>query len=168
LADYLQEAPGVAHLPYADTVEEALCFGWIDSRPSKLDDARTMLLFTPRKPGSVWARTNKIRIADLTASGRMTPAGLAAVERAKRDGSWTSLDEVEDGILPPDLNAALDGAPAARKAFDSFTPSRQKRLLQWLAAAKRPETRVRRIEQIVSAAAEGRRANDPRPRPGAS
>ena len=83
------------HVPYDAIVEEALCFGWVDSLPRKLDEQRTMLLLSPRKLGSAWSAANKARVERLTASGRMTPAGLAAVEAAQADGSWVFLDDVE-------------------------------------------------------------------------
>ena len=101
-------------LAYEDAVEEALCFGWVDSTAGRVDERRSKLYFAPRKPGSGWAATNKARIERLLAAGLMAPAGIAAVERAKADGSWTSLDAIEQGIVPDDLAAALRAIPAGR------------------------------------------------------
>src|SRR5215207_9057705 len=96
---------------YEDAVEEALCFGWIDSVGRTLDDDRAMLWFSPRKPGSGWARTNKERVERLTAAGLMTPAGQRVIDAAKADGSWTRLDDVENLVVPDDLAAAFENRP---------------------------------------------------------
>jgi len=141
---------------YEDLVEEALCFGWIDSRPGKLDDERTMLRFTPRKRGSVWARTNKERVERLIAGGRMTEAGLRAIDAAKADGSWKALDDVDELRMPDDLAAALAGDPAAARGFDALSASAKKPLLFWVTSAKRPETRARRIAEVLRYVAVGR------------
>ena len=143
-------------LTYEETVQEALCFGWIDSVVNRLDADRFKQLLTPRKRGSVWARTNKARVERLLAQGLMTDAGLAAVEAAKADGSWQALDDVEDLVVPGDLATALAANPSAAEGFDSFTSSVRKMVLYRISEAKRPETRTRRIEQAVAAAAEGR------------
>ena len=136
-------------LPYADSVEEALCYGWIDSTLRSLDDARYMQLFTPRKPKSTWARTNKGRVERLIAEGLMTPAGLAVIEVAKANGSWTSLDAVESLEVPADLAAALAKNPAAARNFAAFAPSSRKGYLHWVSRAVRPETRAERIAAVV-------------------
>ena len=141
---------------YEGLVEEALCFGWIDSQLSKVDDERTMLRFTPRKPGSTWARTNKDRVERLIADGRMTGAGLRAIEAAKADGSWNALDEVEELRTPVDLAAALAGDPAAARGFEALSDSAKKPILFWVASAKRPETRARRIAEVLRYVAVGR------------
>lgn len=147
---------------YEEVVEEALCFGWVDSQVRSVDADRTEQLLTPRKRSSTWARTNKERVARLQAAGLMEPAGLAAVEQAKANGTWTLLDDVEDLVEPPDLTAALDAVPAARVTWDGFPPSARKLLLTWLVTAKTAPTRERRVATIVSEAAAGRRANQPR------
>lgn len=157
-------ATGRPVIPYEAVVEEALCVGWIDSQAQALDDERSMLLITPRKRGSGWSRPNKERIARLTAAGRMRPAGLAVVEAAKADGSWSALDAVEALIEPADLAAALDAAPAAREHWDGFSPSSRKALLQWIVTAKRPETRARRIDETARLAAAGKKANQWEPK----
>ena len=147
---------GKAVVAYDDLVEEALCFGWIDSRPGKLDDERTMLRFTPRKKGSVWAATNKARVERLLAAGLMTPAGLRAMEAAKADGSWDALADVDAMRVPDDLAAALAGEPEAARGFETLGASMKKPILFWVTSAKRPETRARRIEEVLRYAAAGR------------
>ncbi len=154
-----KKTEGEKYLPYEDRVEEALCFGWVDSKPGKLDDARTMLYFSPRKPKSGWAKPNKIRVERLIASGLMRPAGLAAIEIAKANGAWAMLDEIEEYVSPPDLETALDEIPNARKHFDSFPPSIRRGIFQWIIQAKRPETRAKRIAETVSLSAKNIRAN---------
>jgi len=143
----------VTSLTYDEAVEEALCFGWIDSTVRTLDEARFRQLLTPRKPGSNWSTSNKIRVARLTAEGLMTPAGLSAVERAQADGSWTRLDEIEAEVVPPDLAEALAAVPGAREGFDATPSSARKQALWRIASAKRPETRAARIAEAVRSSA---------------
>lgn len=143
-------------LTYDDAVEEALAFGWIDSTVHRLDADRYRQLYTPRKPGSIWARSNKERVARLTDAGLMTDAGVAAVERARADGSWDILDQVEALLIPPDLADALADDEDAARGWDALPQSGRKQLLYWIMSAKRPQTRARRIAQTVEAAAEGR------------
>ena len=152
------------YFPYGERVEEALCFGWVDSVARGLDDTRSMQLFTPRKPKSNWSGPNKERVARLTAAGLMAPAGQAMVDLAKATGTWTALEDVEAGIEPADLAAALDADPDARRHWDAFPPSARRVLLGWLFAAKASPTRTKRIAEIVARAAENLRANQaPRP-----
>lgn len=153
---YPKKSSGLPGPFYEDAVEEALCFGWIDSRPGKLDDERTMLRFTPRKRGSVWARSNKVRVERLVADGRMTAAGLRAIEAAKADGSWNALDDVDELRMPDDLAAALAGDPAAARGFDALSASAKKPILFWVTSAKREGTRARRIAEILRYVAVGR------------
>ena len=148
--------PAVA---YEDAVEEALCVGWVDSTARRPDDAATAPRFTPRKPGSGWARTNKERVARLEAAGLMTDAGRRVVEAARADGSWSLLDDVEALVVPPDLDAALAARPGARERWDGFPPSVRKQILHWVTTAKRPETRRRRVEETAEKAARGERAH---------
>lgn len=145
-------------LDYDAAVEEALAWGWIDSKAGSVDDERSRLAFTPRKPGSGWSRSNKERIARLEQQGLMQPAGRALIDAAKADGSWTLLDDVEDLVVPPDLDAAFARLPGSREQWDAFPASPRKQMLWWIVTAKRPDTRASRIEQIAAAAAEGRRA----------
>lgn len=140
-------ATGKSRLTYDESIPDALCYGWIDSLNKPLDDERTALLFTPRKAGSGWSRTNKVRIARLIKEGRMETPGLAKIDAAKRDGSWTLLDSVEALEVPDDLRRALGVAGLRR--FQALTPGRRKEHLRALVTAKRPETRAKRIGLIV-------------------
>ena len=150
-------------LDYGEAVEEALCFGWVDSTGGRVDERRTKLYFAPRKQRSVWSRSNKERVERLIADGLMRPAGLAAIERAKANGAWAALDEIEQGIVPPDLAAALDGHPPAAERFAAFPWSARRALLIWVADAKKPETRAARVLETAVRAARNERANE-RPR----
>lgn len=148
---------GLPYLPAEAAAEEALCFGWIDSRPGKLDARRSLLLVSPRRPGSAWSGVNKRRVEQLLAAGLMAPAGLAAIARAKADGSWALLDGASALEEPEDLTAALSGVALA--AWQGFPPSHRRANLEWIAQAKRPETRAARIAEIARLAALGQRAN---------
>jgi uncharacterized protein YdeI (YjbR/CyaY-like superfamily) len=139
---------------YEEAVQEALAYGWIDSTGNRLDEQRTLLRFSPRKPGSVWASSNRARVERLIAEGRMTESGLAKIEAAKRDGSWALLEAVDALVVDDDLAAALDANPDARRNFDAFSDSVKKQVLYRVYSAKRPETRVRRIEEAVRLAGE--------------
>ena len=153
-----RQGSGRVGLDYEAAVEEALCFGWVDSTGGKVDDERGKLYFAPRKMRSTWAATNKARVARLIADGRMAPAGLAAIERAKANGSWEVLDSVERLEVPDDLAGALDRHPPAAANFAAFPPSARKMHLAWVAMAMRPETRAVRIAAIATAAARNERA----------
>lgn len=146
------------YIPYEEIVEEALCYGWIDSTRRKLDDDRTTLLVTPRKPNSGWSRVNKERVERLIATGRMTPAGIAVIERAKANGSWARFDDAAALRMPEDLSTALATEPAAEANFNAFPPSSRRVMLQWVYDAKRPETRSARVREIVEKASRGERA----------
>lgn len=146
-------------VPYDDLVEEALAFGWVDSLPRKLDEERTMLLMSPRKPGSNWSAVNKARIETMTEAGLMHPAGLAKIEQAKADGSWSALDAVDRLDVPADLAAAFAERSGSAEAFAAFPPSTRRGILEWIGNAKRPETRAARIAETAEKAARGERAN---------
>jgi uncharacterized protein YdeI (YjbR/CyaY-like superfamily) len=148
---------GRTGLTYDEAVEEALCFGWIDGKAAGLDDQRTMLRFSPRRRGSGWARSNKLRVERLLAEGLMTEAGLALIEEAKRDGSWTRLDAVEDLVVPDDLAAALAAHPGARESWDGFPPSVRRAALLRIVEAKRPETRAKWVAETARRTARGER-----------
>ncbi len=154
-----KKATGRPFIPYPETVDVALCFGWIDSRPNKLDDERAMRLFTPRNPKGPWSRLNKEKVARLSAQGLMAPAGMRMVETAKANGAWTVYDEIEDIVVPDDLTAALAEDEAARGYFEGFAESSKKAILWWIKTAKRPETRAARISETVRAAAQNRMAD---------
>lgn len=155
---YDKKSAGRTRLPYGDAVEEALCFGWVDSLTRSIDDDRYMQLFTPRKPGSNWSRPNKERVARMIDAGLMTPAGLASIESAKRNGSWTRLDGAESLEIPPDLARAFRAHAGSAKQFAGFGRSVRKAILAWVASAKKPETRAARIAKTARMAAKGLRA----------
>jgi uncharacterized protein YdeI (YjbR/CyaY-like superfamily) len=158
-----KKATGKPAVTYGDAVEEALCVGWVDSKPASLDEDRGLLWFSPRRPRSGWSRPNKERVERLVAAGLMEPAGLAVVAAARADGSWSMLDAVEDLLEPDDLARALDAEPRARAAWDGFPRSARRGILEWIVQAKRTETRAARVATTVSEAREGRRANQWRP-----
>jgi uncharacterized protein YdeI (YjbR/CyaY-like superfamily) len=153
-----KKAAGRDAVPYEQLVEEAICFGWIDSTVNTLDDDRGLQLMTPRKAKSGWTRLNRRRVAALEADGRMTDAGRAAVAAAQANGWWLLYDSVEDLLEPPDLAEALDASPAARTTWDRFPPSARKQMLWWVITAAKPETRATRVAKVVSEAEHGRRA----------
>jgi uncharacterized protein YdeI (YjbR/CyaY-like superfamily) len=154
-----KQGTGKQQFDYNDAVEEALCFGWIDSKPKALDAERTMLWFSPRKPRSAWAASNKARIERLIAAGLMTEAGLVKIEAAKRDGSWNTLDSIDTLELPPDLRRAFRKHPGSAANFDAFPRGVKRNILQWISSAKRPETRAHRVEETAREAARNVRAN---------
>jgi uncharacterized protein YdeI (YjbR/CyaY-like superfamily) len=154
-----KKATGKSRLDYNEAVEEALCFGWIDSKPNKLDEERSMLWFAPRKAGSGWSRLNKERVERMMAAGLMTPAGLEKIEAAKQDGSWQILDAVEALEIPPDLETAFAAYPSARQHFEAFPRSVKRGILEWISSAKRPQTRAKRIEETARLAEQNIRAN---------
>ncbi len=158
-----RRATGRTSVSYEEAVEEALCVGWIDSSGRVIDDERSIQWFAPRRARSVWARSNKERVARLTAAGLMLPAGLAVVEEAKQSGMWSLLDAVEQLIVPDDLGAALAAVPSARANWEAFPPSAQRAMLQWVVEARRPETREKRIADIAEKAARNERAYPPAP-----
>jgi uncharacterized protein YdeI (YjbR/CyaY-like superfamily) len=158
-----KKATGQPAVSYDEAVEEALCFGWVDSKPNKLDAERTMLYFAPRKGGSGWSRPNKERVERMIAAGLMTAAGLAKVEEAQADGTWTMLDAVENLEVPQDLAAEFDKYPNARANWEAFPRSAKRGILEWIVQAKRPETRVKRIAETARLAEDNVRANQWRP-----
>ncbi|CAM5496825.1 YdeI/OmpD-associated family protein [Leifsonia shinshuensis] len=168
LAENARTSPGVwivyakgadRALSYDDIVEEALCVGWVDSLPRRLDDQHAMLRLSPRNPKSNWSRRNKERIAVLRERGLMTADGEAVVEAAVASGTWSALDTVEELAEPPELRAALDADPVARANWDAFPRSARRAILEWLLSAKTDATRDRRVETIVTEANQNRRAN---------
>jgi uncharacterized protein YdeI (YjbR/CyaY-like superfamily) len=146
---------GKPTVAYEEAVEEALCFGWIDGRLRPLDDDRSMQWFSPRRSKSTWARSNKERVARLEAAGLMAAAGLEAAERARANGSWNSLDEIDALVMPADLAAALDAWPGAREHFDAATASARRMALAWVTQVKRPETRAAHVTRVADVAARG-------------
>jgi uncharacterized protein YdeI (YjbR/CyaY-like superfamily) len=150
---YYKKKTNAASISYSDAVDEALCFGWIDSTRKSLGEDQFTQFFCKRKPQSGWSKVNKEKIVRLTEAGLMSPAGMKCIELAKQNGSWSILDEVEELILPADLELALDRQPGSKDFFLSLSRSLRKQMLQWLVLAKRAETRQKRINEIVAAAA---------------
>ncbi|WP_407571861.1 YdeI/OmpD-associated family protein [Deinococcus altitudinis] len=150
---YFKLNSGVPSVTYPEAVREALAFGWIDTTRYALDDRRYQQVFTPRRSGSPWSRLNKAYVEELLAAGLMTPAGQAAIEAARLDGSWNASEAGESLSVPADLQAALDADPLATSHFAAFPASIRKYILQWIAEAKRPETRASRIGATVEQAA---------------
>jgi uncharacterized protein YdeI (YjbR/CyaY-like superfamily) len=143
-------APAAGAPTYDDLLEEALCFGWIDSTGRRLDDRTLTQLWTPRRPRSLWSASNKERVAALEAAGLMAEPGRRAIARARSNGSWDVLVPVEGLEVPDDLAAALAASPPARAAFDALTPGARKQLLRLVATARRPDTRAARIATVVA------------------
>jgi uncharacterized protein YdeI (YjbR/CyaY-like superfamily) len=143
---------------YEAAVCEALRYGWIDATVRTLDDDRAMQWFSPRRKGSVWARTNKLRIERLEREGLMEAPGRAVIEAAKADGTWTLYDDVEDLVVPPDLAAAFAAHPGSREQWDGFSASARKMMLAWVVTAKQEATRAKRVGLIAAKAAVGEKA----------
>ncbi len=146
---YYNKASGQPSLKWSEAVDEALCFGWIDSVQRKRDKDSSIQYFSKRKAKSTWSRVNKNKIEVLIAEGKMMPAGLAAIEVAKKNGSWEILDSVEDLMIPEDLQKAFSKNKKAEEFFHAQSKSIRKAKLQWLVMAKRPETRANRINEII-------------------
>ena len=148
---------------YEEAVEEALCFGWIDSKTLRMDERAYRQLFTPRRPKGAWAASNKARVERLIAEGRMTPAGLQVIEAAKADGSWDTLNHIDELRMPDDLFGALVANPTAQHNFNAFPDSAKRMILFWITSAKRAETRAKRIGTTVDLAERNIRADQYRP-----
>lgn len=154
---YYKIKSGKASISWSEAVDQALCFGWIDSTARSLDDERYLQLFTRRKPKSVWSKINKEKVSRLVATKQMAKAGLAAIEVAKQNGSWTILDDVEELMIPADLEKAFKAHKGSKVFFNGLAKSVKKAMLQWLMMAKRPETRQKRITEIAQQAAQQQR-----------
>jgi uncharacterized protein YdeI (YjbR/CyaY-like superfamily) len=154
---FFKKHTGQPTVRYDEAVEEALCFGWIDSQAKPIDADRSMQRFSPRRKGGTWSGLNKTRVAKLVKAGLMTPAGQARIDEAKQDGSWTFLDKIEALIVPPDLQMAFDKHPLAADNFGKFPPSVRRFSLFWVVSAKRPETRANRVAKIAELAAQNQR-----------
>jgi uncharacterized protein YdeI (YjbR/CyaY-like superfamily) len=139
-------------ITWSEAVDEALCFGWIDSKKIKIDTETSHQFFSKRKEQSTWSRINKVKVEQLIESGQMRAAGYESIALAKKNGSWTILDDVEELIVPNDLEGALSASPGAKEYFMSLSKSSRKAILQWVTLAKRPETRHKRLVEIVERA----------------
>ncbi|MDJ0631685.1 MAG: YdeI/OmpD-associated family protein [Xenococcaceae cyanobacterium MO_188.B29] len=153
---YYKVKSGKPSIRYPEAVKEALCFGWIDSKVKSLDEERYQQIFTPRKSKSVWSKLNKQYVQELTEQGLMREGGLEKIAIAKQDGSWNVLDEVEALIVPLDLEQALETNKTANQYFARFSNTSKKNILFWIQSARRSETRLKRIELTVNAAAQNK------------
>lgn len=147
----------VPTISWSDAVDEALCFGWIDSTRKTIDHERFIQFFTRRKPSSTWSKINKEKVERLEAQGLMAEAGRKCIEIAKQNGSWTILDTVEALIVPDDLEAEFAKHPGAKEYYESLSKSVRKMILHRVVMAKRPETRRQRIEEIAEHAGMGKK-----------
>jgi uncharacterized protein YdeI (YjbR/CyaY-like superfamily) len=145
---------------YDEAVEEALCWGWIDGLTKAWDERRFAVRFTPRKPRSIWSEPNVARVGRMIAAGRMQPAGLALVEEAKRNGSWDAATSGRLEVTPPDLEEALAASPEAAAQWEAWAPTHRRMYVYWVLDAKRPETRARRVADVVRRAAAGLRPGE--------
>lgn len=153
---YYKKDSGKPTVSYEEAVEEALSFGWIDSKVNVLDEERYMQVFTPRKSGSIWSKLNKQRVQKIIEQGIITPAGLEKIDAAKKDGSYYFLDDIENMIIPLDLKESLDSNEVAKNNFENFNDSVKKQILYWIKTAKRETTRENRIEKAVELAEENK------------
>ena len=154
---FYSKKSGKKTVTWSEAVDVALCFGWIDSKKIKIDEETAHQFFSRRKPKSTWSKINKQKVANLLAAGLMEKAGLEAIELAQQNGSWTMLDEVEELVVPEDLEKALNENEGAKEYFLGLSKSVRKAMLQWLVLAKRPETRQKRINEIAEEASHKRK-----------
>jgi uncharacterized protein YdeI (YjbR/CyaY-like superfamily) len=143
---------------YEECIEEALCFGWIDSTANTRDAESYFILIAQRKPGSNWSKPNRIRAEKMINQGLMKPRGQAMIDLAKQTGTWTALEEIENSIIPEDLQKRFDKNQRAFRHFQAFSPSSQRIILEWIMKAKRPETRQKRVAETVAQAAKNIKA----------
>ncbi|WP_343485947.1 YdeI/OmpD-associated family protein [Allomuricauda sp. d1] len=156
----------VAHekesMRWEEAVRVALCYGWIDSTVKSLGNGKRRQYFCPRKPKSVWSKVNKDHLKELEAEDLIHESGYKAIEIAKENGSWSALDDVENGVVPDDLQKAFDKNKKAWENFQGFTRGQRKSYLYWLNHAKREETRQKRIKEIVSLCEQGIKSRNTR------
>ena len=152
---YFKSSTKIASLSWSEAVDEALCYGWIDSTKKTIDEEMYMQYFSRRKPSSTWSTINKEKVAKLTQSKQMTKAGFDSIEIAKQNETWVLMDDVEKLILPEDLKSALNDNESSMAFFQSQSKSMKKILLHWVVVAKRHETREKRIAEIAQMAANG-------------
>jgi uncharacterized protein YdeI (YjbR/CyaY-like superfamily) len=149
---YYKKKSGMPTISWSEAVDEALCFGWIDSTKKTLDDDTFIQFFSKRKANSTWSKVNKDKVLRFIDDGTMTKAGLKSIETAKQNGSWVILDEAETLIIPEDLENAFRTKPGSKDFFLGLSKSARKSILQWVILAKRKETRQKRINEIAELA----------------
>ncbi len=149
---YYTKKSNIPSLSWTEAVDEALCFGWIDSTKKTIDDFSFMQYFCKRKPNSNWSKINKEKVKQLIDNGQMTKAGYESIETAKQNESWIILDEIEELIIPNDLEKAFTKHKGSKDYFLSLSKSARKIILGWIVLAKRQETRQKRIDEVVESA----------------
>jgi len=150
---YYKKHTGKPRIPYDDAVEEALCYGWIDSTVKRIDEEIFIQKFTPRNKNSVWSKLNKQRVEKMIKAGRMRKAGLERVDDAKKNGEWDAAYATKDAVeMPQELERALNKNKKAKENFDNFAPSYRRNYIGWVSSAKRQETIDRRIKEVVKRA----------------
>ena len=149
---YYKTNTKIPSVRYSDVVDEALCFGWIDSKAQTIDQKSYRPFFTKRKANSVWSKVNKQKTEDLTKHGLMTAAGIKAIEIAKQNGSWTILDDAENLVLPENLINEFEKSPIAYEFFNTLSRTTKRNILQWITLAKLPETKQKRIKETLEKA----------------
>ncbi|MEN8007284.1 MAG: YdeI/OmpD-associated family protein [Candidatus Krumholzibacteriota bacterium] len=155
---YYKKHTGIARIAYEDAVEEALCFGWIDSTVRRLDNQRFAQKFVPRRLRSNWSGHNRRRAENLIAAGLMAAPGMEKIEAARRNGEWDkALEDRMDRPTPPELETVLAADPKAAAEFDRLTPTQRKYFIHWISEAKKPETRERRADKARAMLREGKR-----------
>lgn len=159
-----KKSTGIPSITYNEALDEALCFGWIDSKSNKRDDQSFYQIFSPRNPKSNWSRVNKNKIALLEKQGKMASKGREMVELAKRTGTWTALDVVEDLVIPEEMEELLSQFPIALSNYDAFPRSVKRGILEWIYSAKTQETKLKRIQNTVELAEQNIRANQYNPK----
>ncbi|WP_394971290.1 YdeI family protein [uncultured Croceitalea sp.] len=147
---------------WEEAVRVALCYGWIDSTVKSLDDGKRRQYFCPRKPKSVWSRVNKEHLKELEKADLIHESGYLSIKIAKKNGSWVALDDVENGVIPKDLQEAFNKNPKALKNYQNYTRGQRKNYLYWLNQAKREETRQKRINEIISLCKQGVKSRNTR------
>lgn len=152
---YYKASTKVASVSWSEAVDEALCFGWIDSTKKTIDKERYMQYFSRRKPNSTWSKINKDKVAELIQNKLMTKAGFDSIKTAKQNGTWSLMDDVEKLIVPEDLKAELTKNEGSMEFFQSQSKSTKKSMLHWVVVAKKSETRKKRISEIARLAAIG-------------
>ena len=144
-------------ISWSEAVDEALCFGWIDSIKKTLDAERSIQFFSKRKPKSTWSKINKQKVQKLIEAGKMAPAGFESIKIAQQNGSWNLLDDVEELVVPDDLEQAFTQHKGSKEYFSGLSKSLKKMMLQWIVLAKQPTTRQKRIDEIAAHAGQGQR-----------
>lgn len=149
---------------YPEAVDEALCFGWIDSLPNKRDENSYYQFFSKRKLKSNWSKVNKLKVEKLLKQNKIMPQGLKMIEYAKQNGTWDALNQVDEFIIPPEMEEMFEANSLAKNNFNNFPPSTKRGILEWILNAKQKDTKLKRINQTVELAAQNIRANQYQPK----